>query len=96
MTYRSRSAASAGAFALVWMLSPATVAACEMCWGAALDNPTTRGISMAMLLLIGMIGMVGGGIGAFFYNAQRRSDRLGRSDMVVTEYGEVMRVDDPS
>lgn len=96
MTDRSKCAAAALACAIAWILSPATAAACEMCWGAALDNPTTRGISMAMLLLIGTVGMVGGGIGAFFYNAQRRSDRLGRSDVVVTEYGEVMRADDAS
>lgn len=88
-----RIVAAASICALVWGLDPTAAAACEMCWGAALDNPTTRGISMAMLLLVGMVGMVGGGIGAFFYNVRRRSHLLEHSDVVVTEYGDVTRVE---
>lgn len=83
-----------GIVALVWGLAADPASACEMCWGAAVDNPTTRGISMAMLLLIGMTGVVGGGIGAFFYNVQRRSSMLEHSDVVVTEYGDVKRIED--
>lgn len=83
--------------AVGWALGPDAASACEMCWGAGVDTPVTRGISMAMLSLIGMVGVVGGGIGAFFYNVQRRSIRLERSDVVVTEFGDIRRVDeDPS
>ena len=55
-------------------------AACEMCWGAGADGtiPTTQGISMAMLLLIGVTGVVGGGVGAFFLRMRRRTRLLAR------------------
>lgn len=86
--------AAGGACAFLWTLGAETASACEMCFGAALDTPVTRGISMAMLLLVGMVGLVGGGVGAFFYHVQRRSSMLERSDVVVTEFGDVVRVED--
>ncbi|MEX0601411.1 MAG: hypothetical protein WD021_03170 [Rhodothermales bacterium] len=97
MTKLQKNLVVLGIVAVGWALGPDVASACEMCWGAGVDTPITRGISMAMLSLIGMVGVVGGGIGAFFYNVQRRSSRLERSDVVVTQYGDVRHVDgDPS
>lgn len=76
-------------FLLVWAAVPAGAHACEVCWGASVDTPTTRGIGMAMLALIGMTGVVGGGIGAFFYNIKRRSDLLAPGGLEVTESGAI-------
>lgn len=76
-------------FLLVWAVVPAGAHACEVCWGASVDTPTTRGIGMAMLALIGMTGVVGGGIGAFFYNIKRRSDLLAPGGLEVTESGAI-------
>lgn len=76
-------------FLLVWAAVPAGAQACEVCWGASVDTPTTRGIGMAMLALIGMTGVVGGGIGAFFYNIKRRSDLLAPGGLEVTESGAI-------
>lgn len=89
MQRSSTRAAACAASVAVWLASPSAAAACEMCWGARLDNPTTQGIGMAMLLLIGMTGLVGGGIGAFFYNMKRRSRLLEPGDLVVNERGEI-------
>ena len=80
--------------ALIWALTPTVVSACEVCWGASIDTPTTRGIGMAMLSLIAMTGLVGGGIGAFFYNMKRRADLLEPGDLEVTESGDIHTRDD--
>ena len=73
----------------VWASVPSVAAACEVCWGAALDNPTTRAISAAMLLLVGMTGLVVGGIGAFFLRLRRRTRLLGRGGSGVNGRDEV-------
>lgn len=82
---------------VTWAALPIVASACEICWGARVDTPTTRGISAAMASLIGIIGLVGGGIGAFFYNIKRRSDLLAPGDLEVTESGDIhSREDDVS
>lgn len=83
-----------GAVALLWAATPLGAAACEVCWGANVDSPITRGIGLAMLALIGMTGIVGGGIGAFFYNMKRRAEMLQPGDLEVTEYGNIQDRDD--
>lgn len=88
-SFVKRAIASLLLFLLVWAAVPAGAAACEVCWGASVDTPTTRGIGMAMLALIGMTGVVGGGIGAFFYNMKRRADLLGPGGLEVTESGAI-------
>lgn len=81
--------------ALWWgALSPAIAVACDSCWGASVDTPTTRGITMAMLALIGMTSIVWGGIGAFFLHVRRRSHMLEPGDLIVTEKGEIQRKED--
>ena len=68
-----------------------------MCWGAgAGDNPVTQGISMAMLLLIGVTGVVGGGVGAFFLRMRRRARLLARGEAVMTEEGTLRPVGENS
>lgn len=73
------------------IVSPAIAAACDTCWGASVDTPTTQGITMAMLALIGMTSVVWGGIGAFFLHARRRGHMLEPGDLIVTENGEIRR-----
>lgn len=88
-----RIAVSAAALSLAWLVLPYAAAACEMCWGAnAAANPTTQGISMAMLLLIGVTGFVGGGVGAFFIRLRRRTRLLARGEAVMTEEGDLRPV----
>ncbi len=89
-----RIAVYAAVFSLACLvLFPHTAAACEMCWGAnATANPTTQGISMAMLMLIGVTGFVGGGVGAFFLRMRRRARLLARGEAVMTEEGELRPV----
>lgn len=70
--------------------------ACESCWGAKVDTPTTRGITMAMTALIGMTGLVWGGIGAFFLHVRRRSRLLEPGRLMVTESGDIRDTDDES
>lgn len=78
-------------------LFPHAAVACEMCWGAgAGDNPVTQGISMAMLLLIGVTGVVGGGVGAFFLRMRRRARLLARGEAVMTEEGALRPVGENS
>lgn len=80
--------------AVFWAIVPLGAAACEVCFGGRVDTPTTRGISMAMLALIGMTGIVGGGIGAFFYNMKRRTEMLQPGDLEVTELGNIQDRDE--
>jgi hypothetical protein len=77
------------AFIAAFLLRPAPAEACQACFGIGLDTPTTRGIGLAMLLLVGMTGVVWGGIGAFFYNLRKRARLLEPGNMVVNENGEI-------
>ncbi len=74
---------------LMVSMEPAVAAACDSCWGAAVDSPTTRGITMAMLALIGMTSVVWGGIGAFFLHVRHRTRMLEPGDLMVNEYGDI-------
>ena len=74
---------------LMWVADPSIAVACENCFGARVDTPETRGIALAMLLLVGMTGVVWGGIGAFFLHLRRRARMLEPGEMVVTETGEI-------
>ncbi len=87
--FRIAALGAAPALACLALLPHAAIA-CEMCWGAgAGENPVTQGISMAMLLLIGVTGFVGGGVGAFFLRMRRRARLLARGEVVMTEEGEL-------
>ncbi len=73
---------------------PDVVWACDSCWGAKVDTPTTRGISMAMTALIGMTSLVWGGIGAFFFHVRRRSRLLEPGELIVTQRGDLREMKD--
>lgn len=80
--------AAAMAVAAVFLI-PDAAFACDSCWGAKVDTPTTRGISLAMMALIGMTSIVWGGIGAFFLHVARRARLLEPGEMIVTERGDL-------
>ena len=61
------------------------ILACEMCFGAAVDSPVVYGISLAMLLLLGMTGLVWGGIVLFFGNMERRARLLAAGELTVED-----------
>lgn len=73
---------------------PQGVYACSVCFGLNVDNATTRGISLAMLGLLVVLGIVWGGIGAFFINMRRRANRLEPGEWVVTEQGHIESQDE--
>lgn len=79
----------AAVFMAAAALMPDAAWACDSCWGAKVDNPTTRGVSMAMMALIGMTTAVWGGIGAFFWHVRRRTRLLEPGNTVVTESGDL-------
>lgn len=78
------------------LMIPQPVYACSACFGLGVDNETTRGISMAMFGLLAVLGIVWGGIGAFFINMRRRTKMLEPEDWVVTEEGRIETQDDMS
>lgn len=92
----SKIAAMMVVLAAAGLIAPEAVWACDSCWGAKVDTPTTRGITMAMAALIGMTSIVWGGIGAFFLHVRRRSRLLQPSDWVVNEYGDIREAEDDS
>ena len=78
----------AGGF--LWMLVPAAALACEQCLGTGGANgPTIRALFFSMASLLLMIGFVGTGIGAFFFNMRQRSRKLGPGKMAVNEQGDL-------
>jgi len=75
-------------------MAPQGAYACSVCFGLGVDNATTRGISMAMLGLLVVLGVVWGGIGAFFINMRRRANMLEPGEWIVTEQGHIESQDD--
>ena len=65
----------AGIFGLALMALPRLAAACATCFGAA-DAPMTRGMNNAILMLIGVVGLVYAGIGKVIWDFRKRSKRL--------------------
>ena len=62
-------------FAMLLIL-PQTASACERCFGANVDTPTTRGIAFSMLALLGITGGVSTGVIMFFLNIRKRTKML--------------------
>jgi hypothetical protein len=77
------------AISVAWMFDPLVAGACQTCFGVSIDTPTTRGIAVAMLLLVGVTGVVGCAICAFFLHVRRRIRMLEPGGLVVTEEGEI-------
>lgn len=57
------------------LVLPQIASACATCFGAA-DAPMTKGMNNAILMLIGVVGMVYVGIGKVVLDFRRRSKRL--------------------
>ncbi len=74
----------------VYMLVPGIATACEQCLGTGGANgPTIRALFFSMASLLLMIGFVGAGIGAFFFNMRQRTKRLGPGNVAVNEQGDL-------
>lgn len=58
------------------LILPQSAFACERCFGANVDTPTTQGIALSMLALLGITGGVSTGIVFFFLNIRKRSKLL--------------------
>lgn len=66
--------------AIVLALSlPQIASACATCFGAA-DSPMTKGMNNAILMLIGVVGVVYVGIGKVALDFWRRSKRLAEKE----------------
>lgn len=65
----------AAVFATLLLALPRIAAACATCYGAP-DSPMTHGMNNAILLLIGVVGMVYVGIVKVIWDFRRRSKRL--------------------
>jgi hypothetical protein len=64
--------------------------ACDKCFGAQVDTPTTQGIGMAMLTLLGMTGGIGSGVIFFFIRLKRRTKLLAGGNHYVTRDGKIL------
>lgn len=60
---------------------PDSAFACERCFGANVDTPTTQGIAFSMLALLGVTGGVSTGIVFFFLSIRKRSKMLYEASM---------------
>ncbi len=68
----------AAAVALALAL-PQIASACATCFGAA-DAPMTKGMNNAILMLIGVVGIVYVGIGKVVLDFRRRSRRIAENE----------------
>jgi hypothetical protein len=61
------------------LVLPQIASACATCFGAA-DAPMTKGMNNAILMLVGVVGMVYVGIGKVALDFRRRSKRLAEKE----------------
>lgn len=79
--------------ALACLVLPGAALACEQCLGTGGANgPTIRALFFSMASLLLMIGFVGTGIGAFFFNMRQRTRRLGPGNVAVNEQGDLTEI----
>ena len=67
--------AAGAAVGLLSLLAAPPAAACAVCMGAA-ESASMQGLQAGILLLLGMVGLVFAGVGAFVFAARRRLQRL--------------------
>ncbi len=73
-----------------WTLAPGLLRACPVCYGKV-EGPTNAAINAAILLLIGLTGMVLSGIVLFFVRMNRfRRHKEALSQYMVTDEGEIV------
>jgi hypothetical protein len=58
-----------------WLALPGIAAACATCFGDP-QAPATQGTNNAILLLLGVVGLVYVGIGKMFWDFRKRSKKL--------------------
>lgn len=61
------------------LILPQIASACATCFGAA-DSPMTKGMNNAILMLIGVVGLVYVGIGKVALDFRKRSRRLAEKE----------------
>ena len=61
------------ALVLLWGVVPKLAWACPNCYGAIADSDIAAGIRMAMLVLIALTAMIGGGVVLFASNIKKRA-----------------------
>jgi len=61
------------------LILPQIASACATCFGAA-DAPMTKGMNNAILMLIGVVGVVYVGIGKVAWDFRKRSKRLAEKE----------------
>jgi len=72
----SSGVSAAGAtVAAVWLGLPAVAAACATCFGDP-QAPATQGMNNAILMLLGVVGLVYVGIVKLFWDFRKRSKKL--------------------
>ena len=67
------------AMAVLGLALPQIAFACATCFGAA-DSPMTKGMNNAILMLIGVVGLVYVGIGKVAWDFRKRSKRLAEKE----------------
>lgn len=75
MSSKTTTMAIAGLAAGLALALPQVASACATCFGAA-DAPMTRGMNNAILMLLGIVGLVYVGIGKVALDFRKRSRRL--------------------
>jgi hypothetical protein len=60
-----------------WLALPRLAAACSTCYGNP-DSPMVKGMNNAILMLIGVVGVVYVGIGKLFWDFRKRAKKLER------------------
>jgi hypothetical protein len=58
-----------------WLALPGAAAACATCFGDP-QAPATKGLNNAILMLLGVVGVVYAGIGKLFWDFRKRSKKL--------------------
>jgi len=59
----------------VWLALPRLAAACATCYGDP-QAPMTKGMNNAILMLLGVVGVVWVGVGKVIWDFRQRSKRL--------------------
>lgn len=68
------------------LLAPSSGWACAVCYGEP-DAPMSRGLTWAVVVLAGMVGMVLVGVTGFFVHVSRRAKAQAQNDILAVNYG---------
>lgn len=68
------------------LTTPLSGWACSVCYGEP-DAPMSRGLTWAVVVLAGMVGMVLVGVTGFFVHVSRRAKSQARNEILAVNYG---------